>query len=110
MTPKFTSLSFWEIAKLAFLFQFIGLVGVLITSIFLSTVFPSWVRATMDMDQWNFPATALFFCGYVSILLFPFIVLGSWLVVLMARKILGIKKDTPNNRIQPTRETRAADA
>jgi hypothetical protein len=85
MTTKFKSLSFWDIAKLAFLFQVIGLIFALVAALFLSAVFPTWVRATMDMNQWNFPTTVLFFGGYVSTILFPFIVFGSWLVSLSAR-------------------------
>jgi hypothetical protein len=110
MTPKFTSLGFWGITKLAFLFQVIGIIFSVITSIFLSAVFPSWVRATMDMDHWNFPMTVALYGGYVSVILFPFAVIGSWLVVSIARKLSETNKDTPNNRIQPTRETLAADA
>jgi hypothetical protein len=91
MTPKFTSLGLWGILKLAFLFQVIGLSFAVVVSVILSAVFPSWVRATMDMDQWNFPMTVTLYGGYVSIILFPFTVFGSWIVALLSRRILRSK-------------------
>ena len=89
MTPKFRSLGFWGITKMALLFQIIGLICALIASIIASALFPTWVKANFDMHQWNLPMTVLWFGGYVSAILFPFVVSGSWLTAWVLRGILG---------------------
>jgi hypothetical protein len=101
MIPNFRVLGFWGIAKMAFLFQITGLTCAVVASALASMFFPAWVRSTFDMHQWNLPMTVIWLGGFASLVLYPFIVSGTWLLALTLGRICN-DKTKPNKAAHRT--------
>jgi len=92
MAPKFVSLRISEIAKWAFLFQAIGLMFLLLITYTIALAFPDSVKHHLDMSPMNFPEMVFSLGGFTSVTIYPFAVIGSWLIIKILRMFMSLNQ------------------
>jgi hypothetical protein len=73
--------TFMRIAAYATAILLGGFLLILLTSCVAALIIPQQVKSIFDMSPWNLPQLTAVYFGYYSVLLFPFSVIGGWMLI-----------------------------